>query len=258
MPAEPWLTVVTVVRDDLTGLQRTCSSLAEQDLTGVEYVVVDSSADRASVPAATTAAGLDARHEWVAPAGVYPAMNRGLALATGAYIYFLNAGDSLYGPDVLGLVHRALRPGDASWAFGPVEVVSRDGTRTITPPWDFPREQALCFSRGHFPPHQGTFVRTSVLRDLGGFDPSYTIVADYAAFLRLSRLADPLILDTVIATFVEGGVSTRRWKASIQEFHRARRRILRPTGPAAWRERYETAAQFLRLFVVRDLLRRGA
>jgi hypothetical protein len=97
-----------------------------------------------------------------------------------------------------------------------------------------------------------------VLRDLGGFDPSYTIVADYAAFLRLSRLADPLILDTVIATFVEGGVSTRRWKASIQEFHRARRRILRPTGTAAWRERYETAAQFLRLFVVRDLLRRGA
>jgi GT2 family glycosyltransferase len=257
MSAEPWLTVVTVVRDDLTGLQRTCSSLAAQDLTGVEYLVVDSSSDRASVPAATMSAGLDARHEWVAPAGVYPAMNRGLALATGEYTYFLNAGDTLYGSDVLSHVHQALQSEDASWAFGPVEVVSRDGTRTITPPWDFPREQALGFSRGHFPPHQGTFVRTSLLRELGGFDPSYTIVADYAAFLRLSQVAAPMVLDTVIATFVEGGVSTRRWKASIREFHRARRRILEPTGLAAWRERYETAAQFLRLFVVRELLRRG-
>jgi GT2 family glycosyltransferase len=257
MSAEPWLTVVTVVRDDLAGLQRTCSSLAEQDLTGVDYVVVDSSADRASVTAATTAAGLDARHQWVEPAGVYPAMNHGLSLASGTYTYFLNAGDALYGPDVLQLVHAALLSTDASWAFGPVEVVSRDRTRTITPPWDFSRERDLSFSRGHFPPHQGTFVRTSLLRDIGGFDPSYTIVADYAAFLRLSQVTDPLVLDSVIATFVEGGVSTTRWKASIREFHQARRRILGPTGPAAWRERYETTAQFVRLFVVRDLLRRG-
>jgi glycosyltransferase involved in cell wall biosynthesis len=257
MSAAPWLTVVTVVRDDLDGLLRTFDSMAGQDLTSVDYVVVDSSADRTSVEAVTTGAGLGARYVWVEPAGVYSAMNHGLSLAAGEYVYYLNAGDALHATNVLQLVHRSLQSADAAWAFGHVEVVSPDGTRTITPPWDFHREQVLSFSRGHFPPHQGTFVRTSLLRDIGGFDPSYAIVADYAAFLRLSRVADPLVLDTVVATFVEGGVSTRRWKSSIREFHRARRRILRPSGAAAWRERYETGAQFLRLFVVRDLLRRG-
>jgi putative colanic acid biosynthesis glycosyltransferase len=253
----PWLTVVTVVRDDPEGLRRTLASLAAQDLDGVDHVVVDSSADRDRVTAMAADAGLGTRYFWTEPNGVYPAMNLGLSLAAGDYVYFLNAGDSLHGPDVLGTTRVSLHRSPAQWAFGPVEVTSPDGTRTITPPWDYQREQHHCFSRGHFPPHQGTVVRTSLLREIGGFDTSYAIVADYAAFLRLSQVSDPLIMGSVMATFVEGGLSTRRWKASIAEFHRSRREILAPTGLAAWRESYETAAQFIRLYLVRDVLRRG-
>lgn len=257
MPAAPWLTVVTVVRDDLVGLERTLVSMAHQDREGVEYVVIDSSHEGEAVRDRVIDVAADAVYEWMAPAGVYPAMNEGLRRATGAYAYFLNAGDALHDPDVLGRVRRALASTSAPWAFGPVEVVSRDGTRTVTPPWDYAREKGLAFSRGHFPPHQGTFAGSDLLRHVGGFDPAYPIVADYAAFLRMSQVADPRILDTVVATFVEGGLSTRRWKASIAEFHRARTTILQPTGPAAWRETYETAAQFGRLWLVRDVLRRG-
>lgn len=257
MSTSPWLTVVTVVRDDLVGLRRTLASMAAQDLDGVEYLVVDSSTDHDSVRDLLIQAGVEANCTWVPPRGVYPAMNEGLHQATGAFVYFLNAGDSLHDPDVLGSVRPELaRPG-VLWAFGPVEIVSVDGTRTLTPPWDYAVERSYAFSRGHFPPHQGTFAGARLLREVGGFDPAYPIVADYAAFLRMSRIGDPLILDRVIASFVEGGLSTRQWKASVGEFHRARAAILKPRGLASLRERYETAAQFGRLWLVRDLLRRG-
>jgi hypothetical protein len=45
----PWLTVVTVVKDDPAGFAATVESLAAQDLSAVEYVVVDGSADSTGV-----------------------------------------------------------------------------------------------------------------------------------------------------------------------------------------------------------------
>ncbi|MDQ5975461.1 MAG: hypothetical protein QG661_2670 [Actinomycetota bacterium] len=233
----PWLTVVTVVKDDPAGFAATVESLAAQDLSAVEFVVVDGSADSTGVLAALAALGeVGCEYAAMPPRGIYPAMNAALDLATGEYVYFLNAGDTLHDPEVLSRVRAALLDTRPLWAFGPVEIVGQDGSRVVTPPWDYAREKASYFSRGLFPPHQGTFVQRSALLDQGGFDPTYTIVADYASFLRLSLLADPLLLDPVIATFTEGGVSTTRWHESLRQFHQARRRILGPTGGAAVRE----------------------
>lgn len=262
MSTRPWLTVITVVKDATADFTLTSQSLAAQDLTGVEYVVIDSSTDREAIPYVLS--GLDALSSavvtWVEPAGIYAAMNAGLSLATGDYCYFANAGDVLFSTDTLARVRASLTVSGASvsdWAFGPVEILSQDGTRVITPTWDYAAEKSACFSNGHFPCHQGTFASTSVLRSFGGFDTSFTIVADYATFLRLSQVSDPLELDFVIATFAEGGVSTTRWQESFRQFHTARMSILRPTGSVAIRERWNTTSQYAKVFLVRNVLRRG-
>ena len=257
MQQEPWLSVVSVVRDDADGLARSVASLALQDVAGVEFIVIDSSADPAAVEATVRQFPGDVEYSWLPPEGIFAAMNEGLAQCTGRFVYFLNAGDSLHEPSVLATVQGAIDHPEVTWAFGPVHVIDQRGGDTLTPTWDYHREQASCFSRGHFPPHQGTFVRTSVLREVGGFDTQYSIVADYAAFLCLSQRADPVVLGIPVARFIEGGMSTRRWKSSIREFHRARQAILRPRGAVAWRERFETVAQFSRMWVVRGVLRRG-
>lgn len=263
MPSEdsPWLSVITVVKDAPDDFTATVESLAAQDLSGVDYVVVDSSSDADPVrQALTRLTGAACQYTWTEPRGIYAAMNAGLAWATGEYVYFLNAGDTLHHADVLARVREACSTHRPAWAFGPVEIIGAGGTRTITPPWDYAREKAALFGRGKFPPHQGTFARRTTLVDLGGFEPSYSIVADYAAFLKLSTVADPLALDLVIATFVEGGVSTTRWPESLKQFHRARRAILAPRGVAAAREYAETVrhatAMALYRGVVSKLVRR--
>lgn len=247
LPATAWLSVITVVKDDPEGFALSVASLEAQDRDGVEHVVVDSSSPRLDIPASVTA------HTWMQPAGIYAAMNAGLTLASGDYVHFLNAGDTFHDPGVLAHVRARTSAQHPAWAFGGVEIVGRDGRRTITPPWDYAAERSAGFSRGHFPPHQGTFAQREMLTAIGGFDTSYSIVADYAAFLRMSLVADPLSLDLVIATFTEGGVSTTRWRESLAEFHRARRSILVLRGSASLRERVNTARQYTAMTAYRGV-----
>jgi GT2 family glycosyltransferase len=180
-------------------------------------------------------------------------MNSGLKLATGRYVQFMNAGDEYARHDVLRDLRTVIETAQPVWMYGQVAFVSESGREIVPPPFDYEAEKAACFSRGRFPPHQGTVVSTAALRAVGGFDQSYRIVADYAVALRLSLVTDPLELPTVIARFHEGGISTTRWRDSLREFHRARVSILQPTGVAALRERLETAAQYAKMGVARML-----
>ena len=73
--SDPWLTIVTPVRDDHQGLSRSLESIREQNREGVEVLVIDSSMDQEPVQAACKDL---ARVVGMEPEGVYPAMNVGL------------------------------------------------------------------------------------------------------------------------------------------------------------------------------------
>jgi GT2 family glycosyltransferase len=234
----PWLSIITVVKDAPEDFTTTLASIRAQNLHGVEFVVIDSSADRAAVPGSLE--GMLAHYAWTEPAGIYAAMNEGLQAASGDYAYFLNAGDTLASDNALERVGAVLRERRPEWLYAEVQMSGPDGRPLTTRPWDYDAEQRTSFSRGRFPCHQGTFVRRQALLDLGGFDTTYRIVADYATFLELSKRSRPVHLDEVVAVFQPGGVSTVRWREAIEEFHRARREILAPTGAAAIREQAET------------------
>ena len=246
---KPWLTVVTVVKDDPEGLKRTAASLQSARHDGIEHLIVDSS----RVPVNGIQAP-DARILHEPPRGVYAAMNTGVLEARGEFVWFLNAGDEAATDEVLARIQEVVV--DTTWAFGPVIVVDRSGKETRTPAWSYQRERARAFARGHFPAHQGTIVRRQTLMDLGGFDTSFRICADYAMALHLSRVSDPVVIDTPLARFYEGGLSTAAWRESVKEFHRARREVLDPKGLSALVEGFDTGLQFVKLGLYRTFLDR--
>jgi glycosyltransferase involved in cell wall biosynthesis len=253
----PWLTVVTVVKDDLAGLGKTTRSLVEQvDLAGVEYLVIDSSENSAAVETAMKDSLIPgARFSWCEPQGIYAAMNAGLSLARGKYIYYLNAGDSLADPQLIAGLKQTIEEVDPVWVVGRVEISEVSGKTVVSKSWDYQTEKNALFARGLFPPHQGTICRTESLRTAGGFNTRYSISADYAAALSLSLVSDPFMTDRVIATFFEGGVSTERWQDSFREFHQARRLILKPRGFASLVERFNYGKHFASVWLVRNLRR---
>ena len=239
-----WLSIVTVVRDDESALNKTRVSIEANHLDGVEWLVVDSSLEREAVEHLVTGFG---RYEWVSPEGIYPAMNCGLELAEGEYVMFLNAGDELSSPNTLSLVRDLLAEQPCAWAYGHIEIIEASGISVLSSTWDYEVEKHHFFARGSFPPHQGTFTRVSDLRALGGFDTSYRIAADYKAFLQLTQRADPLVLPIVVARFPTGGASSQHWSRSLAEFHRARVEVLTPSGKALIREWALTAVQAARV-----------
>lgn len=260
----PTFSIVTVVKDDPIGLTRTRDSIqacAASDLDETEWIIVDSSTDIDSVPRVVGNGSIEGDVHWVPPEGVYEAMNIGLHRATGDYVYFLNAGDRLRDPRALTTILDVIRTDQPTWAYGQVAFVSSDGsasTEVVPPPFDYRAERAAHFSRGRFPPHQGTIARRDALLSISGFDPSYRITADYTAMLRLSLLADPVEIPTVIAAFTTGGLSESRWLLAINEFHRARLEVLCPRGWNLVNEFTSTASHALRMSVHRLRTHRAA
>ena len=213
---KPWLTIATVVKDDPLGFASTMQSIREQGESDFQIVVVDSSSEQLVVD------HTQVDYFWTPPAGIYPAMNHALAQATGEYIYFLNAGDTLAHTDTLQRVRNVLSALPL-WAYGLIKIKDPSSDRAvISSDFDYHAERQNFFARGKFPPHQATFVQTNALRSIGGFDSQFTITADYAAMLKLSAIANPIYIPEVIAEFVKGGISDTDWKSASQQFHEAR------------------------------------
>ena len=239
-----WLSVITPVRDALPELRRTWESLQAQDLSNVEWIIVDSSTDRDEIPGfIATLAGFTPHYRWESPAGVFAAMNHGLALAQGDYVYFLNAGDTLKDSRVLDGVHRVLAEhGSAQWAYGDVELLDDRGRPMVAPAFNYDEERRRLFARGAFPCHQATFVQRTVLEHLGGFSTNYVVAGDYEMVLKLDQVSRPRYIPRVIARFEPGGLSSTAWRQGLREFHNARRRVFTPKGGASLRELLDTMA----------------
>jgi len=246
----------------MSGLTRTGASIAEQEgvsASDVEWLIVDGSDEGSRVSEEVSAAGsgVATRVVYQEPRGIYAAMNQGLHEAAGEFVLFLNAGDALASSSALAAILAAVRqPGEVTWAVGRIRVVDRSGRVVESARWNFLEERSHMFTRGVFPPHQATVVRTEILRGLGGFSTAYSIAADYHAALRLSVMAEPVMIDEVIAEFHEGGTSTVQWKRASAEFHRARMEVFHPSGRERFGEFWHTGNQFMRQFIVRDVLRR--
>jgi glycosyltransferase involved in cell wall biosynthesis len=235
----PTISIVTVVKDDAEGLQRTLASIASQGEQDAELIVVDG-----STPSLKLERALPLAVQVIAepPSGIYPAMNSGLFAAQGRYTYFLNAGDVFADSHVLDRTITGLREANFPlWAFGAVRFYNASGELLTEPDWSYPAERKRLFARGRFPAHQGFIACTETMRNLNGFDTSYRITADYAMMLQLSRMADPIRWNWPIAEFRQGGASSQHWRQALREFHRARVTVFAPSGFARLQEHADTA-----------------
>jgi putative colanic acid biosynthesis glycosyltransferase len=244
----PILSVITVVKDDATGLLRTLDSLTTQENLAPhsidwELVIVDGSSPPAEI---TLDLGLNSRYFWQEPAGIYSAMNYGVSQAHGTYLLFLNAGDTLATSDSLAKLISLLTHSSPEWAFGPVLFSSEFGRALVEPDWVYEREVRRLFARGLFPAHQGTLIKRDLVNSLNGFDSRYQIASDYHLMLRASSVAKPLRIDFPIANFQQGGASTQHWRTAAKEFHQARVEVFKPRGWAQFQEWSDTAVGYLK------------
>lgn len=173
----PMISVITVVYNDARGLESTIRSIERQQYVNVEYIVIDGG---------STDGTLDVikRHEqlidyWVSEpdGGIYDAMNKGLALASGELIGILNAGDT-YTPDALSIIGRYAKcHHEAQFIFGSV---FKGQLRSKLQPWK------IRWSFDFYTCHSvGFFIRRQAQNELGPYRTTYRCSADYDLFYRM-------------------------------------------------------------------------
>jgi glycosyltransferase involved in cell wall biosynthesis len=199
------ITLITATFNSSATLARCLDSVAMQSvLTGIEHIIVDGGSRDNTLDIvanyAHVAAVVSERDD-----GIYDAFNKGLALATGEYIYYLNSDDYLLNSAVIGQVLDALCTEDLDYLSCLVQEKNPNSGATSTPA---PIE-LLCNERVLKKPcHQGFFVRTSMLRKLGGFPRCFKIVADTYIMLVVIISGRGQFLHFPVACFTLDGVSS--------------------------------------------------
>jgi glycosyltransferase involved in cell wall biosynthesis len=244
------VSVVTVTRNCARTLEACLDSVAAQTLLGIEHLVVDGGSMDGTVEL------LRARNERVAwwtsepDRGIYDAMNKGVAQARGAWIYFLGADDVLAAPDVLERIEGKLRHGPAV-VYGDVRFTNGHRFRSAA------GRKLLVGNTIH---HQGAFYAARVF-DGWRFDAALRIAADYELNLRLYRAGERFDrADVVVAECGDEGASNARLGESYREMNQVRRRYVSApvSGALALVLGAEVGAYRLLRSVRRATSRRGA
>lgn len=219
--------VVTLSFNNVEETRKTLASVALQRVGPSRYLVVDSSGPAQAKEIKKLSALANAEYHWVAPQGVYPAMNHALSLlADGDYVWFINSSDWLAGPESVAEMHSALDEG-VQWVVGGL---SRLGD-TRNPFHPQPREPEIFIEhleKGLIGfPHPSTVMSVKTIREIGGFNTRFRIAADYDLALRFGSVAvHPILVDSVVAVHVPTGLTSRFKFLHFVEKGKARREVL--------------------------------
>ena len=101
MVNKPLVSIITINRNNLVGLRRTIASVLSQTWKEFEYIVIDGDSSDGSDEFIRTKDSLI--DKWISEpdTGIYNAMNKGIKMASGEYLLFLNSGDELYSSNIL-------------------------------------------------------------------------------------------------------------------------------------------------------------
>ena len=223
------ITIVTITYNAAKVLQPTLDSVRRQTYPQVEHLIVDGASqdetlDIARKYKAENDAALGSHEVTITSKpdrGIYDAMNKGLDLATGQYILFLNAGDCLPEADTLEHVAR-LCAADVAVVYGDTDIIDGDGHITGHRHLQTPKRLSWrSFRQGMVVCHQAFYARTDIARE-ERYNLAYRHSADVDWCIRVMRRAENqrqrlVNADRVVALFLNGGDSQKNHKASLRE-----------------------------------------
>ncbi len=162
-------------------------------------------------------------------AGIYNALNKGIARSDGDVVGFLHADDVFAHKDVLAKVAEAFREPEIGVVYGDLQYVSKSNIDRTVRYWRAGEFSPGSLARGWMPPHPTLYVRRSIYGSLGGFDESYRIAADYDYVLRIFARHDvrAAYIPDVLVKMRVGGISNASLRSVFRksaEDYRALRR----------------------------------
>jgi glycosyltransferase len=178
------ITIVTAVYNREAVIAEAIDSVSRQSYANVEHLIIDGASTDGTLAVIERLRHPGMRIISEPDKGIYDALNKGFALATGDVLGLVHSDDFLAHDRVLELVAEAFCDPEVDAVYGDLDYVSAADTTAVVRHW-----QAGAFSPrklrwGWMPPHPALFVRRRVWETHGAYDTNYRIAADYDAILR--------------------------------------------------------------------------
>ena len=219
-------TIITCTYDASKYIDRTLESVRGQSYPHIEHFIIDGVSKDDTVKKAQTYA-YDSHYPVIVKSepdkGLYDAMNKGIQLAKGNYIIFLNAGDVFYEEDTLTNIAEQLKdkplPGVI---YGDTDIVDEEGNfirkRRLAPP---ERLSWKSFKQGMLVCHQSFYARTDIAKQVP-YNLRYRYSADVDWCIRIMKEAEKQGLELwnthkTLCSYLEGGMTEKSHRASLKE-----------------------------------------
>lgn len=215
---QPVFSIITVTYNASRWLERTILSVLSQSYPSIEYLIIDGGSTDGTVDIIRQYASGIAY--WVSEPdrGLYDAMNKGLQHATGDYVWFINAGDTLYTADTVQRIVTSMKKKVSlpDVVYGETAIVDAEGRslgmRRLKAP---ARLTWKSFRMGMLVCHQ-SFITKRTLAPL--YNTDYGLVADYDWCIRCLQQAQTIHnTRLILSNFLDEGLSSVHRKASLKE-----------------------------------------
>lgn len=205
------ISIITAVCNGADTIGDCLESVKGQTHPDVEHIIIDGGSTDGTVDLIRARGGHAAKFVSEPDNGIYDALNKGIAMATGDVIGFLHADDLYHTDTVLGSVARTMAGDGADSCYGDLLYVERRNPGKIVRHWRSGPFRLGLFERGWMPPHPAFFVRRAAYEKYGMFNTSFRIAADYELMLRFLRKhrISTAYLPAVLVRMRTGGVSNR-------------------------------------------------
>lgn len=211
------ISIITITYNSAKTLQRALKSVEGQTYADIEHVLVDGASTDGTRELIEAYAKKHKNVRWVSEPdeGIYNALNKGIAMATGDVIGFLHSDDVLFAPDSIEHIAAAFEKEQADVVYGDLQYCS--GNRVVRH-WQSNAFNPHSLKYGWMPPHPTVYVRHKVYQEVGPYDEWFRISADYDMILRIFGASYKThYIPEVIVSMEVGGASNKNTKARLSK-----------------------------------------
>jgi glycosyltransferase involved in cell wall biosynthesis len=222
MSNTPFFSVITITFNAEEFIKQTVESILSQDFNDFEYIIIDgASKDRTleiinSYEDKFRKKGIKTSCYSEPDKGLYDAMNKGIKKASGRYIWFINAGDTIAESDVADKVFKSTNDNLPDFIYGETNIVDNEGrimgSRRLKAPEKLDWKS---FRHGMLVCHQSMIVKREIAP---AFDLKYRYSSDIDWTIRALKKSESIYnTHMILSHFLDGGVSKKKMKASLKE-----------------------------------------
>jgi glycosyltransferase len=203
------VTIITVVYNNYKYIESALKSVTLQDYPNIEYVVIDGGSTDGTLDILNMYSNKISIMVSEPDEGIYDAFNKGLKYSTGDIVGFLNSDDLFETDHTISLLVDAFTREDIDGVYGNLNYVDQQDVNHFTRHWKSSHYSKWKIWNGWAPPHPTFYLKKSVYNQIGTYNSTYRIAADYDLILRVLLKSKFKIgfLDSSIIRMRNGGCS---------------------------------------------------